>query len=96
MLNAVIIVALALSGLNWAIFVAVTVIVDLPVLKRMHSQEAEGRSLTPHLSTDVGAVIGEAGSLAGAFRRAGAASTAAAMSMACLAIAAIGAGIQKF
>ena len=95
MLNAVIIVALALSGLNWVVFVAVTVIVDLPVLKRMRSQKAEDRSITPHSSTNVGAVIGEAGTLAGSFRRAGPASTAAAMSMACLAIAAICAGVQR-
>ena len=96
MLNAVIIVALALSGLNWVVFVAVTVIVDLPVLERMRSQKAEDRSITPHSSTDVGTVIGEAGTLAGSFRRAGPASTAAAMSMACLAIAAICAGVQRF
>ena len=95
MLTWVTIMALALSGLNWVVFVAVTVIVNLPILERMGSQKAEGRSVMPHSSTDVGAVIGEAGTLAGSFHRAGPASTAAAMSMACLAIAAICAGVQK-
>ncbi len=84
--------ALALSALNWLLFVAITLLHDLPA--RLVGQGREGGA-APRSLADGEKLLEGAGALAGAFRNAGAGPTAAAMSLVCLVVAAIAAGIEK-
>ncbi len=88
--------ALALSGLNWLLFVVITFLHDLPALARLSGQAREGGAAAPHGLAESEKLLEGAGMLAGAFRRAGAGPTAAAMSLVCLVVAAISAGVEKF
>jgi hypothetical protein len=95
MLNIVVIAALALSGLNWLLFLGVTLFVDLPALRQFRKGMTGSNAPRSEVSVDLDRLVQETGSLAGAFRRAGAGPTAAAMSVVCLVIAAIAAGVAK-
>lgn len=88
--------ALALSGLNWLLFVVITFLHDLPALARLAGQTRTGGTAAPHSLADGEKLLEGAGLLAGAFRRAGAGPTAATMSLVCLIVAAITAGVEKF
>lgn len=96
MLSIVMIAALVLSGLNWIVFVGITLFVDVPALKRLRVHAATPNVPRAENAIDPDKLVEETGALADAFRRAGAAPTAAAMSMACLVIAMIAAGVAKF
>jgi hypothetical protein len=94
-LNIVVIVALVLSGLNWLVFAGVTLFVDLPALRQFRAGMTGAVAPRSQTTADLDRLVQETGALAGAFRRAGAAPTAAAMSVVCLVIATIAAGIAK-
>ena len=88
-------VALGLSLLNWLLFAIITFRHDLPLLDRLAGHAAAGEAAAPHGLAEGEKLLESTGGLAGAFRRAGAAPTAAAMSLVCLVIAAIAAGIER-
>lgn len=88
--------ALALSGLNWLLFVAITFLHDLPALGRLIGQARDSPATAPRSLVDGEKLLEGAGLLAGAFRRAGAGPTAAAMSLVNLVVAAVTAGVAKF
>lgn len=90
MLCAVTYSALALSFLNWGVFVLVVFAKD-----RAAAAAASGLENVQKHGLDPGKVMDATGTLAGAFKQAGAAPTAAAMSLVCLLIAAIAAGINQ-
>jgi hypothetical protein len=93
MLLIVAIFALVLSGLNWLIFVGVTIAMDLPLLKDT-AAVADRRSAASGVS-ETDRLLDATGSMARAFRTAGAAPTAAAMSILCLLVATLAAGVQQ-
>jgi hypothetical protein len=95
MLNIVVIAALALSGLNWLLFTGVSLFVDLPALKLFRARMTAANTARSQGAADLDKLVQETGTLAGAFRRAGAGTTAAAMSLACLVIATIAATVAK-
>ncbi|USI72789.1 hypothetical protein [Sphingomonas morindae] len=88
--------ALVLSGLNWLLFVLITFLYDLPALARATARADEEGVAAPRGLAEGARLLEGAGVLAGAFRRAGAGPTAAAMSLLCLVLAAVAAGIAKF
>ncbi len=99
MTHVVAIFALVLSGANWLLFLAVTV-VNRPAVLRL----ALGRGAAARASDGDGQaasrvqpdrLVEATGALAAAFRMAGPEATAAAMSLACLLIAAASAGIES-
>jgi hypothetical protein len=88
-------VALILGVLNWLLFAFITFRHDLPLLDRL-ARPALGNDVAGARGLADGEKLLEgAGTLAGAFRRAGAAPTAAAMSLVCLVIATIAAGVER-
>lgn len=90
MLCAVTISALLLSFLNWGVFVFIVFFSGEPAAAaapRLDQVEKQGLDPTK--------VMAATGSLAGAFKKAGAAPTAAAMCLVCLLIAAVAAGINQ-
>ncbi|WP_332772034.1 hypothetical protein [Phenylobacterium sp.] len=90
MLCAVTLSALLLSFLNWGVFVFVVFLTrEPPAVAAPRLDQVEKQGLDPTK------VMAATGSLAGAFKRAGAAPTAAAMCLVCLLIAAIAAGINQ-
>lgn len=98
MTRAVVIFALALSGANWLLFLAVTAANRLAVLRLTLGRGATARSAsrdepvaTARAQPD--RLVEATGTLAAAFRTAGPEATAAAMSLACLLIAAVAAGV---
>jgi hypothetical protein len=103
MLNTIAIFALALSALNWLLFLMITFLNDIPMLEKLlhHLAAAQPERTERVLGThglqaiDLSKVLTSTGSLAGAFKKAGSAPTAAAMSMMCLVIAAAAAGLNK-
>ena len=93
MLCVVTLSALLLSFLNWGVFVFVVLVV---VLTKEPAADAAPR--VDHVEKhglDPSKVIDATGSLASAFKKAGAAPTAAAMCLVCLLIAAIAAGVNQ-
>jgi hypothetical protein len=86
MLDRVAVFALVMCALNWLLFVAITFRNDLPELKNISEQRA---------ALDPGKLAEATGSLAGAFKKAGPAPTAAALSVLCLMVAVIAAGVDK-
>jgi acetyl-CoA acetyltransferase len=60
------------------------------------NQAGEGGAAAPHSLADGEKLLEGTDVLAGAFRRAGAGPTAATMSLVCLVVAAIAAGVKKF
>jgi hypothetical protein len=101
MLKVIAIFALAYSALNWLLFVLLTFLNDLPVLEKVMSRlsEAPAKRAPSELARaelqglDPGKLIDSAGSLAGAFKKAGASPTAAAMSVFGLVVAGVAAGL---
>lgn len=95
MVNVVIWVSLLLCICNWVLFLTITI--------RQVSSTANESQITPPPSLDKteaqalnpAELTKEAGALAIAFNKAGAASTAAAMSMICLLFALIAIGVDK-
>jgi hypothetical protein len=96
MLTIVTFFALALSGLSWLLFVVITFLHDLPTLGRLIKHAQDDPAAAPRSLANGERLLEGAGVLAGAFRRAGAGPTAAAMSLVCLVVAAITAGVEKF
>ena len=88
-------VALTLSALNWLLFAIITFRHDLPLLDRLARRASGDDAAAPRGFTDGEKLLAGAGALAGAFRRAGAAPTAAAMSLVCLVVATIAAGVER-
>ena len=86
---------LALSGLNWLLFVVITFVHDLPALDRVIGRGQDDGAVAPRSLADGEKLLEGSGMLAGAFRRAGAGPTAAAMSLTCLVVAAVAAGVDK-
>jgi len=82
-------VALILGALNWLMFVLLTII-DMRKFQNLP------RDVQQAGITDAAKIAEATGSLAGAFKKAGAAPTAAAMSVLFLLIALIAAGVGKF
>jgi hypothetical protein len=102
MLDIVALVSLVLSVLSWALFVLITFWKDLPELTQVlrHALNpppapAGMGAVVPHAAIDPSKVAAATGTLAGAFKKAGPAPTAAAMSVIFLLIAAIAAGVGK-
>jgi hypothetical protein len=102
MLNYIAIFAAVMCGLNWLLFVALTVYADLPELKKVLDSltrpgpPATGMGATvTHAAIDPTKLAAATGALAGAFKKAGAAPTAAALSVLFILIAALAAGIDK-
>ncbi len=105
MLTIVAWIALILSALNWLLFVGLTVMSDLPQLRRLLNamlSTATARQEAPLERTELQAAIdptkiaAATGSLAGAFKKAGAAPTAAAMSLMFFLFALVAAGVNKY
>jgi hypothetical protein len=88
---------------NWLLFVVITVVVDLPQLKALldalrssSSSSPPGMGLTvQQAAIDPVKLASVTGSLAGAFKKAGPAPTAAALSVLFLIAALIAAGVDK-
>lgn len=103
MLNAIAIFALVYSGANWLLFVALTFLNDIPALEKLIKRLSEAAAKPETLgfahaelqAVDIGKLLKSTGSLAGAFKRAGASPTAAAMSVFGLVIAGVAAGLGK-
>ncbi len=96
--------ALALSGLNWLLFLALTYLHDLPMIEKLvhhvtmthHVKAAPGgENKAAVASIDLGDTLKSSGNLAEAFKKAGAAPTAAALSLACLLVALVASGVAK-
>src|SRR5580704_7541432 len=94
--------ALTLSGLNWLLFLALTYLHDLPMIEKLvhhvtmthHvTKAAPGTDKAAVASIDLGKTLESSGNLAEAFKKAGAAPSAAAMSMACLLVALVASGV---
>jgi hypothetical protein len=94
MLDMVAVFALAMSGLNWLLFLALTWMVDMPALRR-RARSGPGEALQPHGVTDGEQLLEGTGKLAGAFRQAGSSATVAAMSLMCLVVSLVAAGLDK-
>jgi hypothetical protein len=94
MLNTVAWVTLALSVLNWILFLIAAI---QQLFSKVENSQVEAPSLghTQQHSIDVGNIAERTGSLAISFQKAGIAGTAAAMSMICLLLALIASGIDK-
>jgi HAMP domain-containing protein len=90
MLKCIVIFGLVYSAVNWALFAwsALARSRTLAASKSLENFELQG--LNPNK------MLTEAGSLAGAFKAAGATATAAAMSLVGLVVAAVAAGIDKY
>jgi hypothetical protein len=105
MLNAIAILALVLCAANWLLFVGITFLKDLPELKSVidalkappPSAQGAGMGVTVQQSTiDPVKLAAATGTLAGAFKKAGPAPTAAALSVLFLLIALAAAAAGKF
>jgi hypothetical protein len=104
MLNTIAIVSLIMCIINWLLFVGITFIKDFPDLKSVLDAL---KAPPPSARTEMGLTVQQSaidptklaaatGSLAGAFKKAGAAPTAAALSVLFLLIALAAAGVDKF
>lgn len=98
--------AIVMCALNWLIFLLLTFKEDLPQLRRVvdelvkplptgQERPAGVGNTVQQSGIDPGKLAAATGTLAGAFKKAGAAPTAAAMSLVCLLIALIAAGVNK-
>jgi len=96
--------SLLMCAANWALFVFIVFSRDLPDLRNLwHSltnPPATGQGgmgvTVQHAAVDPAKLATATGTLAGAFKKAGPAPTAAAMSMVFLLVALIAAGVDKF
>jgi hypothetical protein len=100
MTRMVVIFALSLSAANWLLFVGVIVVTNLATIRQAFRHaplEPGDRSDAPAHARQVqlDQLVDSTGSLARSLRIAGPASSAAAMSLACLVIAAVCAGLDK-
>ena len=104
MIASLVVVALIMSLLNWALFVYLTLKEDIPDLKKILNAIMAPPAQSP---TGMGAVVAQSaidpnklaaatGSLAGAFKKAGPAPTAAAMSIIFFLLSLIAVGVGKF
>lgn len=91
MLSCVAVFALIMSALNWLMFV---VLIFQEMLKP--SKAGAARDMQQASLGDAAKIAEATGSLAGAFKKAGAAPTAAAMSVLFLLMGLIAAGVAKF
>ncbi len=94
--------ALILCVLNWLLFVGITLLKDLPDLKRaldalLHAPpHPDGAGLVkPHTAVDPVELAKATGNLAAAFKKAGPAPTAAALSVLFLLVALAAAGLGR-
>jgi hypothetical protein len=104
MLNNIALFSLVMCAVNWLLFVGITFQRDLPDLKKIvdalttppASATTSGMGLTVQQSAiDPVKLASATGSLAGAFKKAGPAPTAAALSVLFLLVALAAAGIEK-
>jgi hypothetical protein len=94
MLTNIVWFSLVMSALSWFLFVYVAIWFDLP---RLREATAPGGPLTrTEMHAGVDEVAKATGTLAGAFKAAGVAPTAAAMSVLFMLLALVAAGIAKF
>lgn len=104
MLTIVVVFSLLMCVLNWGLFVLITFMHDLPELKALiealkspSPPPAGGMGVTvTHAAVDPTKLASVTGTLAGAFKKAGPAPTAAALSVFFLLAALIAAGVDKF
>jgi hypothetical protein len=104
MLNAIGWISLILSVLNWLLFLGITFAHDLPQLREVvaafvqrPTQPTPGMGVTvQQAAIDPVKLASVTGNLAGAFKKAGPAPTAAALSVMFLIVALIAAGVAKF
>ena len=100
-INATAIFSLVMSGLNWLLFLTLTLAVDKKQIKELIetfklAPAAGGAGNTQaHAAVDPSKLATATGNLAGAFKKAGAAPTAAALSVLFLFAALIAEGITK-
>jgi hypothetical protein len=104
MLNVIAWVSLILCILNWLLFLGLTFLNDMPELKRVvdalvnppPAPAPSGLGVTvQHAAVDPVKLASATGSLAGAFKKAGPAPTAAALSVMFMLVALIAAGVEK-
>lgn len=100
MIHTVVIFALALSAANWLLFLAVVVVSNAATIRHALSKtpmKREDNQDTPAHARQLQAdkLVESTGVLATSFNIAGPGSSAAAMSLVCLLIAAVSAGIGK-
>ena len=105
MLENIAVFSLVMCAINWLLFVAIVVHRDLPELRELFERliepppsgsTAPGMGLTvQHSAVDPAKIATATGTLAGAFKKAGPAPTAAAMSIMFLLVALIAAGVEK-
>src|SRR5690349_626039 len=102
MLNVIAVISLVMCIVNWFVFVGITFAKDLPELTAVleavkRPPPAGGMGVTVQQSAiDPVKLAAATGSLAGAFKKAGPAPTAAALSVLFLLVAVAAAGIEKF
>jgi hypothetical protein len=103
MLNYVAWFAIVMSAVNWLLFFLLTLLSDLPQLRRLFdkmlspsTEKGEVQRDQLQSGIDPTKIAAATGSLAGAFKKAGPAPTAAALSVLYLLIAVIAAGVGKF
>jgi hypothetical protein len=96
--------ALTLSAANWLLFLGLTLVHDVPMIRQLvnHVTGAPPKAKAPgaadHKSLtafDPSETLKSSGGLAEAFKKAGPAPTAAAMSLACLLVALVASGVDK-
>jgi len=100
MIHTVVIYALVLSAANWVLFLAVVVVSNIAMIRQAFSplspkEEDKDESFQVR-QAPLDKLIDSTGTLATSFNIAGPGSSAAAMSLVCLLIAAISAGIDRF
>lgn len=100
MIHTVVIFALVLSAANWIPFLAVVVVSNIAMIRHAFSPlspKEEGKDESFQVrQAPLDKLIDSTGTLATSFNIAGPGSSAAAMSLVCLLIAAVAAGIDRF
>lgn len=100
MIHTVVIFALVLSAANWVLFLAVVVVSNIATIRQAFGplplkEEYKDDSFQVR-QAPLDKLIDSTGTLATSFTIAGPGSSAAAMSLVCLLIAAVAAGIDRF
>jgi hypothetical protein len=95
MIHTVVIFALVLSAANWVLFLAVVVVSNITMIPLSPKEEGKDETFQVR-QAPLDKLIDSTGTLATSFNIAGPGSSAAAMSLVCLLIAAVAAGIDRF
>jgi hypothetical protein len=86
--------ALTLSAANWLLFLGLTLVHDVPMIRQL-VDHVTGVPPKAKAAVNIGDTLKSSGGLAEAFKKAGAGPTAAAMSLACLLVALVASGVDK-